>query len=301
MIAHIANALLLACTPPAQDNLPPMIRPVPAAPAGPQNQAPAPAAPANAEPPRSTSPAPPTVVPGPYVPDITITARAHPDPGDPLQRINEDTYALTQKVDKAIVAPASRVYVRIVPHPIRDGARNFSHNLREPVVFLNYLLQLKPGKAAETLGRFAINTTLGIGGLFDVAKRCPFNLPWRPNGFSDTLGRYGVKPGPFVFLPIIGPTTVRDLAGGALDRVMMPLSVGGPLKTPEYGAASGVMGALDRRAGLDGTLQAEGATVNGGYRVRRDAYLHKREREIDGIKGGKDAKSERRNRCSRLH
>src|SRR3546814_1283739 len=76
--------------------------------------------------------------------------------------------------------------------------------------FLNFLLQFKIGKAAETLGRFAVNTTFGVGGLFDVAKTMPFNLPYRRNGFANTLGFYGVEPGPYFYLPLIGSTTLRS-------------------------------------------------------------------------------------------
>ncbi|MFX6258432.1 MlaA family lipoprotein, partial [Acinetobacter baumannii] len=88
------------------------------------------------------------------------------------------------------------------PVPVRSGIRNFLYNLREPIVFVNFLLQHKAGKAAETLGRFVVNSTVGVGGLFDMAKRRPIHLPRRPNGFADTLGFYGVKPGPFLFLPL---------------------------------------------------------------------------------------------------
>src|SRR3546814_15373424 len=77
-------------------------------------------------------------------------------------------------------------YQGIVPEPVRDGLGNALRNLSEPVNFLNFLLQFKIGKAAETLGRFAVNTTFGVGGLFDVAKTMPFNLPYRRNGFANT-------------------------------------------------------------------------------------------------------------------
>ncbi|MCE3590054.1 VacJ family lipoprotein, partial [Escherichia coli] len=102
------------------------------------------------------------------------------------------------------------------------GIRNFFNNLSEPVSFLNFMLQIKPGRAAETVARFAVNTTVGVGGVIDVARRKPFRRPRRPNGFANTLGFYGVKPGPFLFLPLIGPTTVRDLVGLSIDRMVLP-------------------------------------------------------------------------------
>src|SRR3546814_6026547 len=89
--------------------------------------------------------------------------------------------------------------------PVRDGLGNALRNISEPVNFLNFLLQFKIGKAAETLGRFVVNTTFGVGGLVDVAKTKPFNLPYRRNGFANTLGFYGVEPGPYFYLPLVGP------------------------------------------------------------------------------------------------
>ena len=136
------------------------------------------------------------------------------------------TDVASQAVDKAVIGPVARAYGESVPRPIRKGLRNFLFNLREPVVFLNYMLQLKPGKAAETVGRFAINSTIGIAGVLDQAKRKPFNLPRRRNGFANTMGYYGVKSGPFFYLPLIGPTTLRDFFGTVVDQVELDLHAG---------------------------------------------------------------------------
>jgi phospholipid-binding lipoprotein MlaA len=119
--------------------------------------------------------------------DIIVTGR-RPSPADPLEELNATSFEISQSVDETFVAPVAFAYGEVIPRPVRKGLRNFLHNLGSPVVFLNYMLQLKPGKAAETLGRFAINTTLGVGGVVDVAKRKPFNLPHRRNGFANTLG-----------------------------------------------------------------------------------------------------------------
>lgn len=217
--------------------------------------------------------------------EIVVTAADfHHAPGDPFERINAVSFALTEKVDKAVLGPVARSYDSVVPKPIRRGIRNFLNNLREPVVLVNYLLQLKPGKAAETVGRFAINTTLGLAGVIDVAKRCPFNLPWRPNGFSDTLGVYGVKEGPYIFVPLIGPTTMRDLVGGAVDRVASPLALGGPFKSKPYLIGSNIYRVLDRRAEQEDELQAARATDD-PYAARRDQYLSKRKARVARLKG----------------
>jgi phospholipid-binding lipoprotein MlaA len=140
-------------------------------------------------------------------------------PSDPLQSVNIKAFELTHSVDKAVFRPVALAYRHGLPSPIRSGLRNVLTNLNEPVVFANYLVQHHPGKAAETLARFTINSIIGVAGLFDVAKTRRFNLPHHPNGFADTLGFYGVKSGPFLYLPLIGPSTVRDLFGDVVDRL----------------------------------------------------------------------------------
>ena len=214
--------------------------------------------------------------------DIVVTARTH-TPGDPLQSVNAQSFAVTQTVDKAVIGPAALAYQSHVPEPVRSGVHNFLNNLHEPDVSLNYLLQLKPGKAMETIGRFAINLTIGAAGLFDVAKRRPFRLPRRPNGFGDTLGYYGVKSGPFFFLPVIGPATLRDLAGGAMDRLLLPLTVGKPFNQPAYTLPTGILSGLDRRAEFDGALRTIREGTSDPYTARRDLYLRRRQAEIDHL------------------
>jgi len=210
---------------------------------------------------------------------IVVTARA---PGDPLEKVNVASYKVTQEVDDAVVGPAARAYKHAIPGPIRDGLRNFFRNLREPMVALNDLLQLHPGRSVRTLARFAVNSTVGGAGLFDMARRKPFDLPRHPNSFADTLGYYGVKPGPYLFLPLIGPTTVRDMIGGGLDRLAMPIAIGGPLRQPAYTASAGAVSRLDRRARADVRL-AEIRAENDPYEARRQAYLYDRQAEIDAL------------------
>ncbi len=224
--------------------------------------------------------------------DIVVTARPRHVPGDPLQSVNAKAFAVTQVADDAVVAPASRVYVHAVPTPVRDGLRNFLNNLHEPVASIAFLLQMKPGKSAETLGRFAINTTVGAAGLFDIAKRKPFHLPRRRNGFANTLGYYGVKPGPFLFLPLIGPTTVRDLFGGAVDGFVLPTAVGPPFGSPAFTVPTGVIRGLDRRAVLNGQLETQRTESSDPYAARRANYLKRRQAEIDALRNPKLVSSE---------
>ncbi|WP_371424103.1 VacJ family lipoprotein, partial [Tardiphaga sp.] len=187
--------------------------------------------------------------------DIVVTAREGHAPGDPLQGVNVQTFAVTQAVDKAVVEPVALTYQRALPAPLRSAIRNFFNNLSEPVSFLNFFLQLKPGKAAETAGRFAVNTTIGVAGMIDIAKRKPFRLPRRPNGFANTLGYYGVKPGPFLFLPLIGPTTVRDLIGLSIDRMVLPSAIGQPFNQPTYSVPATIVGSVDYRVEFDEQLR----------------------------------------------
>jgi phospholipid-binding lipoprotein MlaA len=216
---------------------------------------------------------------------IVVTARPPAPPGDPFQGVNAITFSTIQTVDKAFTRPVSMAYKRALPGPIRTGLRNFFNNLQEPVVFLNYLLQIKPGKAAETLGRFAVNSTAGAGGLVDVAKKRPFKLPRRPNGFGYTLGYYGVKPGPFLFLPLIGPTTLRDLIGRGIDLLLLPTAVGRPFNRPAYSVVVTTIRSLDERAEADEQITRLRDGSADPYAAVRDAYLKARQAEIDALHG----------------
>ena len=216
--------------------------------------------------------------------DIVVTGRRE-TAGDPLRAVNAESFAVTQKVDDAVIGPVARTYKRAVPSPIRRGIHNFLYNLREPIVFLNFLLQFKPGKAAETVGRFAINSTIGAAGVIDMAKRKPFRLPRRSNGFANTLGYYGVKNGPFLFLPLVGPTTIRDLLGGAVDRLILPVGVGKPFTSASYTIPAGILGALDHRSEFDQTLKDLHDNSPDPYAATRAFYLNRRQAEIDHLHG----------------
>ncbi|MFN3469421.1 MAG: VacJ family lipoprotein [Novosphingobium sp.] len=203
---------------------------------------------------------------------------------DPMQAINQASYDAVQAVDDAVIAPLATGYRKALPGPVRTGLRNVLRNLTEPVIALNFLLQLKPGKAAETVGRFAVNSTAGIGGLLDVAVGRPINLPYRRNGFAYTLGYYGVGPGPYMFLPLVGPTTVRDVFGLTLDRFLLPFAVGGPLQHPAYVIGSFTIRSLDERVENDALFRRIREESN-PYASYRELYLKTRQAEIDALKG----------------
>lgn len=215
---------------------------------------------------------------------IVVTGRPSV-PGDPLHSVNEVSFEAVQTVDKAVVGPVSLTYKRAVPGPVRSGLRNFLNNLQEPVVFLNYLLQIKPGKAVETLGRFTVNSTIGAAGLLDVAKKRPFNLPRRPNGFAYTLGYYGVKPGAYMYLPLIGPTTVRDLFGRWGDLLVLPFAVGTPFNQPIYSVSTVTVRSMDERAEAEEQLVKLREEKADLYAAIRENYLQNRQAEIDALHG----------------
>jgi len=264
-------------------NLP--IQSEPAAPTQPE-----PAAPIAAEPElaagaaQSSVPNNPDTDPSRTEDDITVTARPRHALGDPLQAVNVQSFAVAQAVDTAVVAPVALTYQRALPAPVRTAIRNFFNNLAEPVAFLNFVLQLKPGKAAETAGRFAVNTTVGVAGVIDIAKNKPFRLPRRPNGFANTLGFYGVKPGPFLFLPLIGPTTVRDLIGLGIDRMVLPSTIGQPFNQPTYTVPASVVGSLDYREQFDAQLRKLREAPD-PYAASRAHYLESRQAEIEALHG----------------
>lgn len=215
---------------------------------------------------------------------IVVTANQGPPPGDPIAVVNEVSFGAVQSVDKAIIAPVAYGYRDGLPAPIRDGMHNVLNNLDEPIVFLNFLLQFKIGKAVETVGRFAINSTIGVAGLFDVAKKPAFKLPRRSNGLADTLGYYGVGPGPYLFLPLIGSTTVRDVFGRVVDLSLLPAAVGKPFSNPIVSATKGALSSIDDRVENDEILTRVQQSGN-PYAAMREYYLMKRRAEIDVLKG----------------
>jgi len=216
--------------------------------------------------------------------EIVVEGDYGPPAGDPAEKLNAETYRLTQAVDDAVIEPVAYAYRDGLPEPIRDGLGNVVKNLGEPSNALNFLLQGKVGKAFGSLGRLAINSTLGLGGLIDVAGKPGIGLPYRRNGFANTLGYYGVGPGAYLYLPVTGATTVRDLVGSTLDQALLPFAIGKPFNQPEYAVTYFVVNGLDQRLELDAEL-AEISASDDPYAMRRDTYLAKRKREIAALKG----------------
>ena len=216
--------------------------------------------------------------------EIVVIGDPAPPPGDPLVQLNAEAFEVTQAVDEAVIEPIAESYEEGVPKPIRTGLRNFFRNLASPVIFLNFLLQLKPVRAMETLARFAINSTAGLAGFIDVAKKEPFDLPYRPNGFGNTLGYYGVGPGPYFYLPLVGSITLRDAFGGVIDGLVLPMTVGAPFNDPKFTLPRGAIRSIDYRVEYDEQIDAL-FEEDDPYTTMRERYLAARQADIDVLRG----------------
>jgi len=196
-------------------------------------------------------------------------------PGDPLERMNRGTYRFNAAIDRAVLKPVATGYRNGVPRVVRTGIGNVLSNLAFPTTILNDLLQLKLKDAAIDLGRFAINSTLGIGGLLDPASH--FGIPRNNEDFGQTLGRWGVPAGPYVVLPLLGPSTLRD-APSILVDAQTDLRVQLDLETEEK-LALAALTVVDRRAELlavDASIQA----AYDPYAFVRNVWLQRREYQV---------------------
>lgn len=146
----------------------------------------------------------------------------HETANDPFEPANRAVFAFNEKFDKYVVLLVADVYIYHTPDPVRTGLHNVVSNAALPVTFGNDVLQGESNRAVESLGRFLMNTTLGLGGLLDVASKA--KMPPHTSDFGQTLAKYGVHEGPFLVLPIIGPEPPRDLVGDAVDLAMDPLT-----------------------------------------------------------------------------
>lgn len=160
----------------------------------------------------------------PYDPvfDPTLPAPAElPASYDPWEKFNRRVHRFNNAVDRTVAKPLAKAYVAVVPRPVRLGVGNFFNNLGQPLSAVNGLLQGKPKQAGQSFARFAVNTTLGLAGIFDPATR--FNIPNRSEDFGQTLGVWGWKTSRYVELPLFGPRTVRDVFGLVADGRLAPL------------------------------------------------------------------------------
>ncbi|MFO1424712.1 MAG: VacJ family lipoprotein [Candidatus Competibacteraceae bacterium] len=194
------------------------------------------------------------------------------DDADPLESYNRAMFAFNDAVDKALFKPVAKVYRRVLPEPVTTSIGNFFSNLNDVVVLVNDLLQFKLHLAAMDSSRIVFNTTFGVAGLFDVASR--MELPKHNEDFGQTLGVWGFGEGPYLVLPLLGPSTARDTVGLVGNFFTNPIT----WATDSDAVAWGLWGLdlINRRSSL---LRIERALADDQiepYSFQRSAYLQMR-------------------------
>lgn len=191
---------------------------------------------------------------------------------DPWEGMNRSVYGFNKSVDEAVLSPLASAYAAITPDFIEQGIENFFNNLADVNHFVNHLLQGKPGLAANDAGRLLINTTVGVGGLFDVAAN--FGMYQQEEDFGQTLGYWGVESGPYLVLPFMGPSTVRDGVSLLADYQLDPVA---ELKPSSHQLPVQAVRVLDTRVQLQ---DVQRLIIGDEYSFIRDAYLSRRQIQI---------------------
>ena len=191
---------------------------------------------------------------------------------DPFEDINRVVFIISDSLDEAILRPTAEIYSEYTPLFVKDSVTNFFSNIAEIDTVINQLLQGKPKLAAQDSLRFLINTTIGVGGIFDVASRMGFER--HDEDFGQTLGYWGIDSGPYVFIPFVGPSTVRDVFG-------IPLSwyVSGSFAI-EDDKTKIVFSFLDVIETRERILAAENLIIGDKYEFVKDVFLQSREHSV---------------------
>jgi phospholipid-binding lipoprotein MlaA len=195
---------------------------------------------------------------------------------DPLQPLNRITSTMNRVMDDAVVRPITQAYVDVAPRPVRISIGHFFDNLSEPIVIVNDLLQGKFRQTGADTGRFLVNTTFGVIGLFDPATA--MGLPQHDEDLGQTLAVWGVPPGPYVVLPLLGPSTVRDGLGRYVDALANPISPTNASEVSTRNAAYVLEGVDTRSQLLD--LQKQIKQAFDRYVFIRDAWLQHRQYKV---------------------
>lgn len=199
-----------------------------------------------------------------------------PEIYDPIEGTNRVFFALNERIDRWFWSPLTRGYRYVAPEPLRRGIRRAFMNIETPVFLVNNLLQLRFREAGETLGAFVLNSTLGVGGLLEPGKEAGWER--HPADFGQTLGVAGVGPGPYLVIPFLGPTTVRDGLGSVVDRAFQPLTYVLGIGTQIlWGGGAGLATREEFADELD-ALQESSVDF---YMVMRSVYIQSRSGEIE--------------------
>ena len=205
---------------------------------------------------------------------------------DPWEKTNRDIFDFDVRVDHAVARPIAKGYRTVVPEPVRDGIHNALTNLNSPVVLANDVLQGEGDKAANTAGRIVINSTIGIGGLIDVASR--IGIPGHDNDFGITLGKNGIAEGSYLVLPFAGPMPPRDLLGNVVDQAFDPLTyVQFHGRDTWLVVKFGVAIVDSRTSQLDAVESIERSSID-FYATTRNLYRQSRNAKINEGRAGAD-------------
>jgi phospholipid-binding lipoprotein MlaA len=212
------------------------------------------------------------------------------DFNDPLEDTNRAIFDFNQVVDRNVLVPVAKAYRTVLPDPVRDSLRDFLRNLRAPLIFANDALQGEFERAGQTFARFTLNSTLGVGGLLDVAGRWG-ELPYHEDDLGLTFGVWGIPEGPYLVVPVLGPSTPRDLGGQVAEGFGDPFNyivTGNPYTLYWIPFVRGGVAGIDQRsryietlADIERTSLDYYATIRSLYRQRRAALIrHEKEQNL---------------------
>ena len=211
-------------------------------------------------------------------------------PGDRIadvdERQNRAMHQFNVALDRTVVAPVSRGYGTAVPAPVRQGVSNFAANLSQPSYVLNNILQVRLGQATQNTLRFLLNSTIGIGGLFDPATA--LGVPARETDFGETLHVYGIGEGDFIMLPVFGPSTTRDTVGLLVDIATDPVRHVVAAPDRRYASGADVLDRLGDRHDNDDAINSLLYESADGYAQLRSLYLQNRRFRLGGAAVGFD-------------
>ncbi len=215
---------------------------------------------------------------------LALSACSTPSPeslaqNDPWEKTNRDVFDFDVRMDHAVARPVAEGYRAVLPEPVRDGIHNALNNLNSPVVLANDVLQGDGDKAVNTTGRLLINSTVGLGGLIDVASK--IGIPNHDNDFGITLGKSGVSEGSYLVLPFAGPLPPRDLLGVGVDQAFDPLTYVRFHGKDTWMVVRFGIGILDLRASnLDAVETIERSSID-FYATTRNLYRQNRNAKIN--------------------
>ncbi len=214
---------------------------------------------------------------------------------DPLERVNRASYGFSMGLDRALIGPVAHGYMKVTPTPVQHRVSAVVYNLGEPSTALNDILQGHPKRLGVTSSRFVINSTIGLLGLFDVAAK--MGLPSHDADFGQTFGRYGVKAGPYLYVPVMGPLHFREGVGRVLDFATDPVGIVGGGWTTTFGATRLVAQTVDTRSNADNAFRTLDdsldpyVTVRSAYGQHREALVREATGEVQALPDFDDAPS----------